>query len=38
VQERAANLDAFRAGQAQYLVCTDIAARGLDIPGNPCVL
>ena len=29
---REANLHAFREGQAQYLVCTDIAARGLDIP------
>ena len=29
---REANLQAFRGGQAQYLVCTDIAARGLDVP------
>jgi superfamily II DNA/RNA helicase len=27
-RERGANLDAFRNGDVQYLVCTDIAARG----------
>ena len=31
-REREANLDSFRAGENQYMVCTDIAARGLDIP------
>ena len=30
-REREANLDSFRKGDNQYLVCTDIAARGLDI-------
>ncbi|KAJ1415827.1 P-loop containing nucleoside triphosphate hydrolase protein [Ochromonadaceae sp. CCMP2298] len=30
--EREANLKRFRAGDEQYLVCSDIAARGLDIP------
>jgi superfamily II DNA/RNA helicase len=29
---RMAALDAFRAGQVQLLVCSDVAARGLDIP------
>lgn len=31
-REREANLASFRQGENQYLVCTDIAARGLDIP------
>ena len=30
-KERSANVDAFRQGKTQYLVCTDLAARGLDI-------
>ena len=29
---RMAALDAFRSGQVQLLVCSDVAARGLDIP------
>ncbi len=29
---RMAALDAFRAGQVQLIVCSDVAARGLDIP------
>ena len=29
---RMAALDAFRAGQVQLLICSDVAARGLDIP------
>ena len=31
-RERADNLERFRAGEVRYLVCSDIAARGLDIP------
>jgi superfamily II DNA/RNA helicase len=31
-RERLANLDSLRNGTAKYMVCTDIAARGLDIP------
>ncbi|KAG5191577.1 P-loop containing nucleoside triphosphate hydrolase protein [Tribonema minus] len=31
--QRAALLNEFRAGRARALVCTDLAARGLDIPG-----
>lgn len=31
-KERENNLDKFRSGETSYLVCTDIAARGLDIP------
>ena len=30
--EREANLLSFRSGKEQYLVCTDLAARGLDVP------
>jgi superfamily II DNA/RNA helicase len=30
--QRSVNLDRFRKGEEQYMVCTDIAARGLDIP------
>eukprot|EP00903_Cladosiphon_okamuranus_P008510 g8174.t1 len=29
---RSSNLDRFKAGDVKYLVCTDIAARGLDMP------
>ena len=31
-REREANLEKFRKHEVQYLVCSDIAARGLDIP------
>lgn len=31
-RERESNLKKFRDGESSYLVCTDIAARGLDIP------
>ena len=31
-REREANLQTFREGKYQFMVCTDIAARGLDIP------
>ncbi len=31
-RERETNLNRFRTGENQYLVCTDIAARGIDIP------
>lgn len=30
-EEREKNLNNFRSGRCQYLICTDIAARGLDI-------
>src|SRR3546814_8219042 len=31
-------LDAFKAGQLEVLVATDVAARGLDVAGVPCVI
>src|SRR5690606_11007689 len=31
-------LDAFKAGELQVLVATDVAARGLDVAGVPCVI
>jgi superfamily II DNA/RNA helicase len=35
--ERLKALAAFKAGEVQLLVATDVAARGLDIPEMPCV-
>ena len=34
-QERSENLQKFKDGQAKFLICTDVAARGLDIRGLP---
>jgi superfamily II DNA/RNA helicase len=31
-QTRDDNLNAFRSGNVSYLVCSDIASRGIDIP------
>eukprot|EP00760_Papus_ankaliazontas_P026505 PhM_4_TR3044/c3_g1_i3/m.45532/K13177/DDX1; ATP-dependent RNA helicase DDX1 len=36
--ERAANLDLFTEGYARFLICTDVAARGIDIRALPCVI
>src|SRR5437899_3071177 len=36
--ERMAALDAFKQGQVEVLVATDVAARGLDIAELPCVI
>ena len=36
--KRAANLEAFKAGSIRFLVCTDVAARGIDISGLPFVI
>lgn len=33
--ERKANLEAFKAQKVKFLICTDVAARGLDIIGLP---
>jgi ATP-dependent RNA helicase RhlE len=37
-QERMAALDAFKKGEIDILVATDVAARGLDITDLPCVI
>lgn len=34
-QERKANLEAFKRQEVKFLICTDVAARGLDITGLP---
>ena len=36
--ERIKALDAFKAGELEVLVATDVAARGLDVAGVPCVI
>ncbi len=36
--ERMAALDAFKRGEVEVLVATDVAARGLDISEMPCVI
>jgi ATP-dependent RNA helicase DDX1 len=37
-QERRRNLEAFREGAVRFLICTDVAARGIDIQGLPFVI
>jgi len=37
-QEREEALDAFKAGEVPFLIATDVAARGLDIPSVNFVL
>ncbi|KAK2180350.1 hypothetical protein NP493_447g05037 [Ridgeia piscesae] len=37
-QERKANLEAFKKAEVRFLICTDVAARGLDITGLPYVI
>lgn len=36
--ERRANLDAFKDGEYRFMICTDVAARGIDITGLPYVI
>ena len=36
--ERAANLQLFKDKTAKFLICTDVAARGLDVKGIPFVI
>jgi superfamily II DNA/RNA helicase len=36
--ERMLTLEAFKSGEIDALVATDVAARGLDIPDMPCVI
>ena len=38
MDERRRNLDAFREGTVRFLICTDVAARGLDIKELPYVI
>lgn len=38
LDERATNLERFRQGDSSLLVCTDLASRGLDIPGVDAVV
>ncbi|XP_055349017.1 ATP-dependent RNA helicase DDX1-like [Paramacrobiotus metropolitanus] len=37
-QERQQNLQAFKDARVRFLICTDVAARGLDIRGIPFVI
>jgi len=37
-QERKENLEKFKRGQVKFLICTDVAARGIDITGMPYVI
>ncbi|XP_066153247.1 ATP-dependent RNA helicase Ddx1 [Euwallacea fornicatus] len=36
--ERKANLELFKRNEVKYLICTDVAARGLDISGLPFII
>jgi len=38
MRERQANLEAFKEGDVRFLICTDVAARGLDIAALPFVV
>ena len=37
-QERKANLEKFKKQEVRFLICTDVAARGLDVKGVPFVI
>ncbi|XP_046814576.1 ATP-dependent RNA helicase Ddx1 isoform X1 [Vespa crabro] len=37
-QERKANLEKFKKKEVKFLICTDVAARGLDITGLPFMI
>ena len=36
--ERSANLQLFKEGKVKFLICTDVAARGIDVKGIPFVI
>merc|ERR1719188_1153788 len=36
--ERRSNLESFKEGDVRFLICTDVAARGIDIAGLPYVI
>ncbi|CAM9108639.1 unnamed protein product [Choristocarpus tenellus] len=38
MKERRINLQAFKDGDVRFLICTDVAARGIDIKGIPYVV
>eukprot|EP00439_Symbiodinium_sp_Y106_P087040 s244_g38.t1 len=38
VDERRSNLESFKEGDVRFLICTDVAARGIDIAGLPFVI
>mmetsp|Transcript_26416 Transcript_26416/g.39193 ORF Transcript_26416/g.39193 Transcript_26416/m.39193 type:complete len:741 (+) Transcript_26416:51-2273(+) len=38
MEERRQSLAAFKEGQVRFLICTDVAARGIDVAGLPYVI
>ncbi|KAK7070784.1 ATP-dependent RNA helicase ddx1 [Halocaridina rubra] len=36
--ERKANLESFKTGDVRFLICTDVAARGIDVGGLPFII
>ena len=38
MEQRRRNLQAFKDGTVRVLICTDVAARGIDVAGLPCVV
>ncbi|XP_047483483.1 ATP-dependent RNA helicase Ddx1-like isoform X1 [Penaeus chinensis] len=36
--ERKANLETFKNGRVRFLICTDVAARGIDVNGLPFII
>lgn len=34
-QERKSNYESFKQGHVRFLICTDVAARGIDVGGLP---
>lgn len=38
IEERRRNLAAFHNGDVRLLICTDVAARGIDVKGLPFVI
>jgi ATP-dependent RNA helicase DDX1 len=37
-KDRSGNIQKFKDGGARFLICTDVAARGIDISGLPFVI
>ena len=38
IDQRAVALERYRSGQCRILVCTDLAARGIDVPSTSLVI